>query len=247
MGFFFKRKKEEKHDEVEEPNQARIREILANERALKGNEYEGGRIHLTENYLLWEKKNDKSNSAIIPRESILKIKQAQKFRKGFGLEVTYGKDRKTQFLPFLTRALVKKHMHTDHVHEVNSWIATLETGIPSTVFVNIDFKGGHSSYKEIKDLRGKLIINSTTLVFQDVSSGKNPIKLEIPLEKIENISMIRGRKVPKLLWPLVPGLALLLNDPKNYLFVEYKDEQNLKQTPLFDFSPPAYHPTLNQI
>lgn len=229
MSPFFRRKKEEKLEE-EEAKQGRIREILANERVLKKEEYEGGRIWLTEIFLLWEKK-EKSNSAIIPREEIRKVEQVVKFRKGMGMEVTCGDGRK-HFFPFMTRLWVnpakKAEYHTNYFNGVHSWIATLETGIPSTVFLHITYKGGHSSYKAGM---GNLTITPTTLVFR---GGGTP--LEIPLEKIENISMEREGK-SKLLLLLGVGGALSYLSRKNYLLIEYKDEQDLKQTPILDFSP----------
>lgn len=230
----FRRKKEKKRDEDEEAERGRIREILASERVLKQEEYEGGTICLTENHLLWESKTEKSKSAVVPRESILEAKQAVKFRKGMGIEVNCG-DRGKHFFPFMTRMWVKPTekaaYHTDFFDAANSWVATLETGVPSTVFVNVLLQGSHAH----KGAFGKVTITPTTLAFQP---GKGVF--EIPLEKIENVFMMRGRKVPKWLWAAAPGLAFLANDPKMYLFVQHGDESGVKQASVFDFASPHY-------
>lgn len=70
------KKKQKQHTEKEIRNQ--ITEILTQEEVRKKDNFKEGKIYLTDNYLLWEKKK-KVDSAIIPLKSIKELKEVTKW------------------------------------------------------------------------------------------------------------------------------------------------------------------------
>mgnify|MGYP001155235488 CR=1 FL=1 len=204
----------------------RIKEILSKEKILKEGEYKHGKIYLTENHLLWEKK-EKIGSAIIPLNSIRKSELATKLRLGSCLKVVYGEDEKEKFFPFISDGRIS----TGQLDDIQDWIVTLETGFPSKVFTNIVYAGGYSAYPEKHN--GQLVINPTTLTFQE---RKGDFRLEIPLTKIENVSVKTTSEISRLSTVLVGPLWSMGFPAKSKLVaVEYEDEMGVKQIPLFDF------------
>jgi len=202
----------------------RIREIFREEKIVKKGEYVHGNIYLTENHLVWIKKK-KPDSVVIPLKSIVKAEQATKIGVGVGLKLIYGEEPKEIFFPF-----VKGRLRIGQVNDVREWVATLEKGEPSKVYLNIIYVGGHQAYPEKHN--GQLIITENALIFQ----GKKDFEIEIPFKQIENISVKTASEISRLT-TLLAGPLWSMGFPAKHKFVviEYTDDIGLKHTPTFDF------------
>lgn len=204
----------------------RIKEILNKEQVQKEEEYKHGKIYLTENYLIWEKKKQ-YGSVIIPLNSIQYSEHVSKIGIGNLLKVIYGEDEKEALFPFIRKGLLSYSTPDD----VQKWIKNLEPIVQSRVFKNIFYAGGHNTYPEKRN--GRLIVNPAALIFQETKSDWS---LEIPIEKFKTISVKTTSEIKRLKTFLGgPLLSMGLPDKKKFVLVEYEDELEMKQTPLFDF------------
>jgi len=224
----FRRKKKDKPDE--QVTNQRIKEILSEERILKEDEYKHGRIYLTENYLIWEKKS-RTDNAIIPIKSIQRSEQATKLRVGSCLRVVYGEDETEILFPFMS----DRRLSSGQLDDIKQWIVSLKLGPSIDVFDDIIYSGGHTAHPEKHT--GQLIVTPTTFTFQEIKRGKpGDFKLEILIERIEKVSVQTTSEISRLTTVLVGplwGMGFPLKS--KFVLVEYEDDMDMKQTPLFDF------------
>jgi len=220
----FGKSEEEKREE--EARKQKIKEILSRETIRKQGEYKHGKIYLTKNYLLWEKK-EKYDSKIIPLDSIRKTEKAMKIGMGNCLKVTFGEEETEEFFPFISEGL----MGTVQLDDIQGWALTLKKGVSTRLFENIVYAGGHSAYPEKHN--GRLLVTPTALTFQETRGDFN---LEISLESVENISVQTASEISRLSTVLVgPLWSMGFPMKSKFVLVEYEDEVGMKQTPLFDF------------
>ena len=203
----------------------KIEEILREEKTQKQSEYNNGIIYLTENHLIWQRKK-KPDSLIIPLEEIKKAKEATRLGRGTFLKIVFGPEEKKAYLP-----LSKGRLNTPQLDDIQGWVTTLTTGTASNVFQNIIYAGGHAAYA--KKHNGKLILTSTTLIFQE---KKGKLNLEIPLAKIKNIGIKTASEISRLSTFVVgPLWSMGFPMKSKFVIIEYEDEIGMKQMPLFDF------------
>ena len=223
---FFKRK--EKEGVVERQVNDRIEEILKVEEVIKQEDFNDGTLVMTEKFLLWKNKGKKVKSCIIPLESIEKVEKATKMGLGGCLKIVYSLEGqyRESFFPLMRGFLDMSITDTQE-----NWVRSVNSKENIEFFKNITYTGGHASCAEKKT--GKITVTSVYLVFE---SDKGDFKLEIPLEKVKNISVKNLSEISRLSTVLVgPLWSIGLPSKSKLVIIESEDEIGMSQMPLFDF------------
>ena len=255
--------KKKQNEQVEKETRNQIAEILNQEEVRKKDNYKEGKIYLTENYLLWEKKKQ-VDSAVISLDSITKIKKASKWGMGGCIKITYGPENIEVFFPFNSDSFIS----LPKLEDLKNWISYIENGVknepesknepnsnfdellrlqkqqckenPSNLSLDwVYYFGGHKSYANPNKCSGHFTVTPETIIFQEMKGLRQnqlgDFKLEIPVNKIENISIKKVSEISRLTSVIAgPMWGVGMPIKQKFVLIEYEDDFGMKQTPVFE-------------
>src|SRR4030042_202778 len=121
-----------------------------------------------------------------------------------------------------------------------------EIKIEEKIFGPLTYVGGFAdygplSYEKAVDTEliapayGYIVLKPNCIVFESVEGSTNKMHMEVTLDEVKDIFVLKGEEISPLRWALIGQWAVFFKKKTQYLTLVYQDSSGIPKHAVFDF------------
>jgi hypothetical protein len=118
-------------------------------------------------------------------------------------------------------------------YPISFWKEWKGPQIVEKVYSPMDYKGGHTDYKD--PAVGHIILRPDGLEYETTGASLHQMNIVIPLEKLRRLEVRTSKEITFYRWWLMGAWSILFKKKYEYLVLTYEDDFNMEQHVVLDF------------
>jgi hypothetical protein len=121
----------------------------------------------------------------------------------------------------------------DKTYSINFWKELKDPQILEKIYSPMDYKGGHSDYKN--PAVGRIILRPDALEYGTTGASLQQMNVAVPLENLTSLEIRTTKEITFYRWWLIGSWSILFKKKYECLVLTYDDDSKMEQHMVLDF------------